>query len=100
MPADLMGSNVSSRMHVDHCIEALRLTLMCHGDTTPLFIMNDSIAPHGIRADFSPHHKCRKFDKLRTWMKKNQGNTIERTDFRPEGYRGPPPKQLGDDLHY
>ena len=59
-------------MHVDHCIEALRLSLMCHGDTTPYFVMTDPTAPQGMRADFSPHHKCRNFEKIREWTKENQ----------------------------
>ena len=28
-------------MHVDRCIEALRISIMCHGDTTPLFTILD-----------------------------------------------------------
>lgn len=58
-------------MLVDHCIEALRLTLMCHGDTTPYLIERDPEAPVGARADFSAHHRCRKFDPLVEWMSLN-----------------------------
>jgi hypothetical protein len=29
-------------MHVDHCIEALRISLMCHSDPTPYLIITDS----------------------------------------------------------
>ena len=68
LPGDLQDSEVGARMHVDHCIEALRLTLMCHGDTTPYLIEVDPEAPVGARADFSAHHRCRKFDPLVEWM--------------------------------
>lgn len=71
-PADLLGGDVGNRMHVDHCIEALRISLMCHADTTPYLMINDPTAPLGRRADFSPHHKCRNFEKIREWTQKNQ----------------------------
>ncbi|KAI9686436.1 MAG: hypothetical protein M1822_003783 [Bathelium mastoideum] len=71
IPADLMVDDVGSRMHVDHCIEALRITLMCHGDTTPYFVMDNPDAPFGMQADFSPHHKCVKFEPLVEYVKSN-----------------------------
>lgn len=58
-------------MHVDHCFEALRIALMCFGDTTPLLIREDPDAPAGARADFDTHHKCRNFDKLEEWIDTN-----------------------------
>lgn len=67
----MLASDVSTRMHVDHCIEALRIALMCHGDTTPYFTMITPDAPHGALSDFSAHHKCRKFDKLQTWTEEH-----------------------------
>ena len=72
LPSDLQGGDIGNRMHVDHCIEALRISLMCHADTTPYLIINDPTAPNGQRADFSPHHKCRKFEPIRQWTRENQ----------------------------
>ena len=66
--ADIAASDVEARMHVDHCIEALRLSLMCHGDTTPLLITLDPTAPLGYREVFSNHHMCVIFDSLGRWM--------------------------------
>lgn len=72
MPTNLpSGSLVGNRMHVDHCIETLRLVLMCHADTTPVLLEVDPKAPKGARADFDAHHKCRNFEKLRDWMDEN-----------------------------
>lgn len=68
----MLASDVGARMHVDHCIEALRISLMCHADTTPFLIIMDPTAPGGARADFSPHHKCRKFEPIRQWTEDNQ----------------------------
>ena len=54
-------------MHADHCIEALRISIQCQGDTTPFFTVVDPGAPTGARADFSPQRKCRDFQRLRAW---------------------------------
>jgi hypothetical protein len=59
-------------MHVDHCIEALRISLMCQADTTPLFVVNDPESSLGEKADFSAHHKYRNFEKIREWTEENQ----------------------------
>lgn len=67
----MKDSDVGARMHVDHCIEALRLSLMCHGDTTPYLVKLDPESPVHAEADFSPHHKCVKFEPLVDYMAKN-----------------------------
>ncbi len=55
---------IGGRMHVDHCIETLRLSLMCYADITPMLLLDDN-DPQGIgSADFNVHHKCRDFDKI------------------------------------
>jgi hypothetical protein len=67
-------------MHVDHCIETLRMTLMCHGDTTPMLRELDESAPLGTRAQFSNVHKCVNFEALRSDMERKSvgtGRTLE-----------------------
>lgn len=66
-------------MLVDHCVEPLRLTLMCHGDTTPYLIELDPEEPDGARADFSAHHRCRRFDPLVEWMSEHSTRRIRVT---------------------
>lgn len=58
-------------MHVDHCIEALRLSFMCYGDVTPILA---EVAEHrqtGIKLDFNVHHKCRNFDKIVNYVREH-----------------------------
>ncbi|KAK9435462.1 hypothetical protein VB005_10259 [Metarhizium brunneum] len=55
MPVDI-AEPVAGRMHVDHCIETLRLSLMCYDDVAPLMVYVDLNAPIGHRADFNVHH--------------------------------------------
>ncbi|KAH8596830.1 hypothetical protein B0O99DRAFT_685309 [Bisporella sp. PMI_857] len=64
----LQDNEVYARKHTDHCIEALRLSIMCHGDVTPYLLKTDPNAPAGVDPDFSPHHKCVKFDPLVEFM--------------------------------
>jgi hypothetical protein len=68
-----MGSNdpVAARMHVDHCFEALRLSLMCYGDITPVLAEVDHKQRLGRKADFNVHHKCRNFEKIVNWVDEN-----------------------------
>lgn len=74
IPNDFRTSTIANRLHADHCIETLRLALMCHGDITPVLVHIEPDAPLGERADFSAHHKCRDFGKLRKWMDDNVGS--------------------------
>ena len=68
MTLPLKSTAVGQRMHADHCIEELRKTIMCYGDTTPMLVEILPDAPIGKKSDFDARHKCRKFDKLQGWM--------------------------------
>ena len=70
-PEFLRLDDVGNRMHIDHCIESIRQTLMCHGDVTPLLTIDDPDTPLGHKADFNIHQKCRIFCKLKNWVQEN-----------------------------
>lgn len=57
------------RIHTDHCIETLRLVLMCQSDITPVMVKWSSGVPPIPEADFNSHHKCRDFDAIVAWNK-------------------------------
>ncbi|KAF2657404.1 hypothetical protein K491DRAFT_677238 [Lophiostoma macrostomum CBS 122681] len=69
LPNGLVHNEVENRMHIDHCIDALRIAIQCFGDVTPLFIKLGGHA--GSKADFNSHHKCRNFDKIESWIDEN-----------------------------
>jgi hypothetical protein len=70
---DDLEDPVAGRIHVDHCLETLRLSLMCYSDVTPmLFEVDPSIPNLGRKADFNVHHKCRNFDKIVDWAQENK----------------------------
>jgi hypothetical protein len=83
-PLPFTDSEIGIRMHLDHCIETLRLTLMCHGDTTPSLLLEDPDSPVGISTDFSAHRKCRDFWALREWMEREQIVKTEEMVWEPE----------------
>lgn len=76
-PEGFQKSSEMSRTHVDHCIETLRIHLMCAGDVTPVLVRLNDSTPLGAEADFSTHHKCRRFDKLTEWMEMHAVPTEE-----------------------
>lgn len=69
IPMGLSDSELKNRIHVDHCLEALRISLMCWADITPLFVRLGG--PAGARADFNTHHKCRNFAMIEDWVDNN-----------------------------
>lgn len=55
----MLDTDAGARMHADHCIEALRISIMCQGDTTAFFTVVDPGAPADAEGDFSPQRRCR-----------------------------------------
>lgn len=58
----------TGRVHVDHCLETLRLSFMCYSDVTPVLLEYDS-KTRSRRTDFNTHHKCRDFGKILEYLK-------------------------------
>ncbi|KIM96589.1 hypothetical protein OIDMADRAFT_63637, partial [Oidiodendron maius Zn] len=51
--------------HVEHCIEMLRIDLMCFADETPYMISIDNYGEEVVH--INSLHRCRKFDRLIDW---------------------------------
>jgi len=69
--------NVGDRMHVDHCLETLRLVLMCNADVTPSLLIKNADKPEGHEADFNTFHKCRNFDRIMDWQEQHNADLHE-----------------------
>ncbi|KAB8072075.1 hypothetical protein BDV29DRAFT_158911 [Aspergillus leporis] len=52
--------------HLDHCIDSIRLSLMCSGDMTVAPIIWDYNKGRFI-PDFEVHHTCRDYEALKEW---------------------------------
>lgn len=61
---------VVARTHVDHCLETIRLSIMCYADVTPVMLRYDR-ATGERQTDFNTHHKCRDFEKIMAYLQKN-----------------------------
>lgn len=63
-------------MHWDHCIDALRQTIMCHGDVSvlPFHInpINQNLVP-----ELATRHTCRNFEKIQDWARVRQADEYE-----------------------
>ncbi|RAL04919.1 oxidase ustYa family protein [Aspergillus ibericus CBS 121593] len=53
------------RLHYSHCIEHLRQTIMCHGDTTVMSY--ETIDETRAALSMTATHRCRNFDGLHDW---------------------------------
>ncbi|KAH7156638.1 hypothetical protein EDB81DRAFT_880947 [Dactylonectria macrodidyma] len=62
-PEDLRG-------HLDHCLEILRIALMCQSDTG-VFTFKYYEGYEGHWPDFSTLHTCRNFESIRDWAFQN-----------------------------
>ncbi|PMB68602.1 hypothetical protein BM221_005182 [Beauveria bassiana] len=85
-PDFLWDNPVLGRMHVDHCFEALRLSLMCYADITPVLNEHVDNPDFDRKADFNTHHKCRDFQRIADYVEEM-------------GYDIPPPAVLKDGGH-
>ncbi|KAK1634600.1 hypothetical protein BDP81DRAFT_462430 [Colletotrichum phormii] len=65
---DVAVEHKDLRGHLNHCIEALRLNLMCEADIGVFtFKMYPDLPLEGHWPDFSTLHTCRNFNDVRDW---------------------------------
>ncbi|KAG1730985.1 uncharacterized protein EDB91DRAFT_1155917 [Suillus paluster] len=58
------------RMHLDHCLEMIRQTIMCNVDVT--MITWDWVAGHKVPyPNFNTRHQCRNYEKILDWADKH-----------------------------
>ncbi|OAL47548.1 hypothetical protein IQ07DRAFT_120404 [Pyrenochaeta sp. DS3sAY3a] len=54
------------RAHLDHCIEILRMNLMCLSDIN-VFTFHSRPGVEGAWPDYESHHVCRNFEQVKQW---------------------------------
>jgi len=62
--------------HMSHCLDALRQSLMCSVDITPIPWIWDAEAKEA-KAVAEIEHTCRNFDKVREWAQENQAKSFD-----------------------
>lgn len=65
-------SNFSTGLfdHVDHCINAIRQSLMCNADLTPV-VWHWSERDNSSYVDFNAVHTCKSWDAVHEWAWEN-----------------------------
>ncbi|KAF1832046.1 hypothetical protein BDW02DRAFT_632368 [Decorospora gaudefroyi] len=58
------------RAHLDHCIEILRMNLMCLSDVN-VFTFHEREGRKGYWPDYESDHVCRNFEKIKGWANEN-----------------------------
>ena len=58
------------RAHLDHCIEVLRINLMCLSDIN-VFTFHPKPGKEGYWPEYNSQHVCRNFDKIKDWANAN-----------------------------
>ncbi|RMZ70078.1 tat pathway signal sequence [Pyrenophora seminiperda CCB06] len=58
------------RAHLDHCIEVLRINLMCMSDVN-VFTFHPREGYTGYWPQYNAHHVCRNFDAIKDWANAN-----------------------------
>ncbi len=70
--------------HLDHCIDALRQSIMCTGDITPN-VWQYSPKVQQVRPRSTALHECRNFDKIKQWGREHDADDFERfSNTEPE----------------
>lgn len=62
----LLASHADEETYTDHCIEILRMNLMCLSDIN-VFTFHSRPGVEGAWPDYESHHVCRNFDKVKQW---------------------------------
>lgn len=71
------SSELMSMEHIDHCIDSIRQSLMCHADVTPLPFMW-SEASHEALAVATVLHSCKDFGAVHRWGRENHVRGFDR----------------------
>jgi len=73
LPPPFQKPAASRRMHLDHCIEVLRLAILCSSDVSITLSNVAPDEPSGYKPDFDGLHKCRDFSAIREWVDEYNG---------------------------
>ncbi|KAF2731519.1 hypothetical protein EJ04DRAFT_442867 [Polyplosphaeria fusca] len=70
LSSDIKDGSGDVRIHLDDCIESLRMSLMCLSDVN-VFTFHDKSGFKNPIPDYESHHVCRNFDDIKQWALNN-----------------------------
>jgi len=69
--------------HIEHCYDALRQSVMCSADLTPIpWVWNRK--DHQAKALAKIAHTCRDYDAIRDWAKEHELHEFDRFTYVPD----------------
>lgn len=69
-----------NRYHNEHCIDMLRQSVMCHGDTTPLTMRWGKMQKIPL-ANFSSPHECVSWAGINQWARERSVSRISEPGY-------------------
>ncbi|KAF4312395.1 hypothetical protein GTA08_BOTSDO11535 [Botryosphaeria dothidea] len=76
---DLAVSEERLTRHLDHCIEALRMKVMCEADVGVILYQEQPADDGKMEPDYEMQHVCRNWDAVREWAVSNK--VADKTTF-------------------
>ena len=64
---DLQGGYM--RPHITHCLDSIRIALLCYADVTPVLVYGTRERLNGT--EHNVLHKCRNYEKIMSWHKQH-----------------------------
>lgn len=56
--------------HIDHCLDSIRQSLMCHSDISPI-VWQWTEPQHSVKIHGGIVHTCRNFEKIHQWAREH-----------------------------
>ncbi|PNS14045.1 Protein sel-1 1 [Sphaceloma murrayae] len=82
----------TTQNHIEHCLDALRLSLMCTGDMTLIPTKDSDSRP--FEAVFDTAHSCRDFSAIKRWSKERDSATLSKYQANAEALKEKGPWQI------
>jgi hypothetical protein len=67
---DKHNTPAAAQLHLEHCLDYVRQSVMCHGDLTPVRLFYHEQLEREV-ADFETWHTCRDYSVIRDWAVEN-----------------------------
>ncbi|GFF41230.1 hypothetical protein IFM51744_04735 [Aspergillus udagawae] len=74
-------------LHLDHCIDALRQSIMCSSDISPI-VYSWNEAAQRVKGNSGTVHTCRDFEAIRQWAIEHQAPEIDYSVHVPDPLKG------------
>lgn len=84
---DVPEENIMTEIHLDHCIDSIRQSVMCSSDLAPivwLWIEENHLAQPVAQVA----HTCRDFDVIREWAEDHHIGEFNRSIYVPDPLKG------------